>query len=109
MGVVHRDVKPDNFLLSRDVGDHWARVVICDFGLSTIIDSTKRITPRAEAYVGTTSYKAPEIVKEACQVKWSKKVFFVFLKVLFSCSYCTYNIANEVTTPSKRNVILNTN
>ena len=29
----------------------------------------------------------------------------MLLKVLFSCSYCTYNIANEVTTPNKRNVI----
>jgi serine/threonine protein kinase len=73
MGVVHRDVKQDNFLLSRDVGDLWARVVICDFGLSTIIDS---ITSRAKEYVGTTSYKAPEIVKQACQVKWCKKVNF---------------------------------
>jgi serine/threonine protein kinase len=50
--------------------------VICDFGLSTIIDSTKRITSRAKAYVGTTSYKAPEIVKQACNPKWSKKVIF---------------------------------
>lgn len=38
-GIVHRDLKPEN-LLFKDPGEE-ADIMICDFGLSRVIDSDK--------------------------------------------------------------------
>jgi serine/threonine protein kinase len=54
-GVTHRDIKPDNLLVS-DAG----QVKITDFGLSTIAD-TSRMTMQG-AIVGTLAYLPPEQV-----------------------------------------------
>jgi eukaryotic-like serine/threonine-protein kinase len=52
-GVVHRDVKPSNVLLSDD-----GRVLLTDFGLATAPDDP-RVT-RAGQVLGSPSYMAPE-------------------------------------------------
>ena len=53
-GVLHRDVKPSNILLSRD-----GRPILNDFGLAQILVPDARLTAQG-ALMGTPSYMAPE-------------------------------------------------
>ncbi|HEV3031293.1 MAG TPA: protein kinase [Polyangia bacterium] len=52
-GIVHRDVKPDNFLRMAD-----GRLVLSDFGLAT----NPADAPAVSIMVGTPHYMAPEVV-----------------------------------------------
>lgn len=52
-GMVHRDVKPGNILLTKD-----GRAVIADFGIARIVGADSDTVPGA--LLGTMSYMAPE-------------------------------------------------
>ncbi|GAB3279597.1 serine/threonine-protein kinase [Parasphingorhabdus pacifica] len=56
-GIVHRDVKPSNVLLSRE-----GRVFLADFGVSRLADAVGRMTASG-VIMGTASYMAPEQVR----------------------------------------------
>ncbi|MFC7272529.1 serine/threonine-protein kinase [Paractinoplanes rhizophilus] len=59
LGVVHRDVKPDNILLQESGGRHEVRLT--DFGIARVLDAAGLTTP--QAIVGTPHYMAPEAIQ----------------------------------------------
>ncbi|MFJ6053476.1 ABC transporter substrate-binding protein [Streptomyces sp. NPDC092307] len=51
--IIHRDIKPDNVLLTKD------RVVITDFGIAHLADATTELS-RSGIVIGTPHYMPPE-------------------------------------------------
>jgi serine/threonine protein kinase len=58
-GIVHRDIKPDNVLLSTSpTPDRDFRAKLADFGIAVLTDSTRLTAPGT--VIGTAAYLSPE-------------------------------------------------
>lgn len=74
MGIIHRDIKPDNLMLVRQ-NDGSERVVVIDFGIARFTDGTHTDPTRpSTGMMGTIPYAAPEqfmasqILTPACDI-----------------------------------------
>lgn len=64
VGVVHRDIKPDNIIIAEYDGSDWVEVV--DFGVAKVLEDVNRRSDLtgANIIVGTPRYMSPEQCEE---------------------------------------------
>ncbi len=71
-GVLHRDVKPDNVMVSAD-----GHVILTDFGIAKVLGSEDPQLTAAGAEIGTPNYMAPELVMGKVQASASSDLYAV--------------------------------
>jgi serine/threonine protein kinase len=80
LGIVHRDVKPENVIISPDRG-----AVLLDFGIArAIVTSVSREITRAGITVGSSSYMSPEQINAEQRIDGRSDLYSLGC-VLFEC------------------------
>ena len=74
LGIAHRDLKPDNLLLTADY-----RLKICDFGISNFFNQKSILS---KSFLGTRPYASPEILE--------RKMYDVIKNDVYSCGIILY-------------------
>jgi len=61
LGIVHRDIKPDNIFLAQSVDEDLGYIVkVLDFGIAKLVDAGDVSSTRTGAILGTPTFMSPE-------------------------------------------------
>lgn len=99
VGVVHRDIKPDNFLVG---GKHGDTVKICDFNLSAMLPPSGFF----RGALGTAPYMPPEMLYKQSYDQKADVWSFGVVAYLFLCGEFPYQSSDGSPAQMKESIVV---